>query len=244
MKKVSERTIITVLICIVIVAALFFLNYYLVDTIKRDSIRILCSTLISTAETVLLANILWEAIAKENFAKTLLDLVKLKGNIDETGIEEVYHSFNSINWSELFRSTKNFTGVFIYAYSWRSHNREVIQEFAKKRGRVLTIIVPNPNNEDVMAALDNRFGFEGGKTKEKIEECISDFQQIGAKVMVYNGTLQSSYYLMDKRCVMAVFPHSKTKESVPAIKAKKGGHLYGFVEKDIHAIIEQSERLK
>jgi len=217
----------------------------LLDKIQNDSWRIFTITISSTVATVILANVLWEVIAKDNFAKSILEQVKISENIAQSGIDSVYMDFRDIDWSKELRNTKTFTAAFIYAYSWRSNNDIYLKKFASKtsRSKKMNIIVPNPEIPAIMSDLDRRFNFENGDTKKKVEDCIKYFFDLGATVYLYNGTLQASYYKMDKECIMSFFAHTKEKGIVPALKATKNGNMYKYISTDLDSLIIQSSRV-
>ena len=243
--KITNKNVWTILISIPLVLVLMAISFFGFSKITNDAIRNFLQILFSTFATVILANVLWEVIAKENFAKSLLEQVKISENIAKSGIDAVYVDFREIDWEKEFENTKSFTAVFVYAYSWRSHNDLIIKAFASKRSRRnrMSIIVPDPEIEELMFDLDRRFNFEKGETRKRVEDCICYFCKLGVNVYVFEGTLQSSYYLMDQVGVMSFFAHSKEKGTVPAIRAVKTGNMYRYIENDIKAIRDRSTRI-
>lgn len=241
--KITNKNIWTIIACIALSLLLFLINYFGIEHIVNDSVRILLSTMVSTIITVLLANVAWEVIAKKNFAQSLLNMVKLSENIANSGIDSVYVDFRNINWTEELSKTSSFVAAFTYAYSWRSANQVAIEKFAqkKKKREKMFIIMPDPERPNITADLDRRFGYEAGETKKRIEDAIQYYKKIGVTVYVYSGTLQASYYKMDNSAVMSFFTHSKEKTTVPAIQAAKGGHLYDYIRKDLDEMMRQSD---
>lgn len=243
--KITHKNTSSIFVSIILFLAIMALHFWGLAKIVNDSWRIFALNLSSTIATVILANVLWEIIAKENFAKSILKQVKISENIARSGIDSVYVDFREIDWGKEFQSTKSFTAAFIYAYSWRSNNEKYIKAFASRNSRKkrMNIIVPDPENAAIMSDLDRRFNFEHGDTKKKIEDCIKDFHDLGATVYLYNGTLQASYYKMDKECVMSFFTHTKEKGIVPALKAMKNGNMYNYISADLDALIKQSTKV-
>ena len=243
--KITNKNIWTILISVVVFLVLMVINFCGLERIQNDALRILLLTISSTVATVVLANVLWEVIAKENFAKSMLDQVKISENIAKSGIDAVYVDFRDIDWKKEFKNTKSFTAAFVYAYSWRSNNDTAIREFASKNSRrkKMRIIVPDPENNSIMSDLDRRFNFECGETRKRVEDCIKYYCDLGITVYVFEGTLQSSYYLMDQVGIMSVFTHSKGKGAVPALKANKTGNMYKYINDDLNALIKRSCRV-
>lgn len=244
--EITNRNASTIKKCAILFFGFVVLNFFVIDKINSDTARNFLSILSSTIATVLLANVLWEVIAKENFAKSLLNQVKISENIAQSGIDSVYVDFRDIDWKKEFENTKSFTAAFVYAYSWRSHNENAIKAFfAKKSHKKNTrIIVPDPENEDIMSDLDRRFNFENGETRKRIEDCIKFYCDLGISVYLFEGTLQASYYLMDKAGIMSFFTHSKEKGVVPALKAHKSGNMYKYISQDISSMLSRSCKVK
>ena len=242
--KITDRNIISIVVCIILSAILITANVLWVENIPSVCTKKIVSSIVSTVATVLLAGVLWEIIAKKNFSKYLLDQVKISENIAKSGIDTVYVDFKEIDWKKEFKDTRSFTAVFVYAYSWRNSNERVIKEFAKKQRHKMTVIVPDPRNDNVMSDLDRRFNFEKGETKKRVEDCIKFYFDLHVQVYVFGGTLQSSYYLMDKTGIMSFFSHSTEKGTVPAIRAIKGGEMYNYISNDIKSLQNRSRKVK
>lgn len=246
MNELKDRRWKSIIICVAAFVGLFILIFFYIDKISNESLRIFLITLLSTVDTVILANVLWELIAKQNFALSLLRLVKISENIEQSGIETVYIDFLKIDWEAELRRTKTLTTLFTYAATWRESNRAALTNFLQGKGHkrhVMKAIVPDPNIEVNMDEFDRRFNYPKGETKKRIEDCIDFFSKMNAQVFLYNGTIQSSYYRFDNVCFMSFFNHSKEKGIVPAIKAEKGGNFYNFICNDIDAILRQSKRV-
>lgn len=243
--KITNNNVWTIIICLALFLGLMLVNFFGLNKIPNDAIRILSLTISSTIATVILANVLWEVIAKENFANSLLKQVKISENIAKSGIDAVYVDFREIDWAKEFENTKSFTAAFVYAYSWRSNNDSIIRGFTSKRSfrKKTRIIVPDPEVDTIMSDLDRRFNFENGETRRRIEDCIKYFIDLGVAVYVFEGTLQSSYYLMDKVGVMSFFTHSKEKGTVPALKAVNTGNMYKYINSDLQAMLSRSSRV-
>ncbi len=224
--------------------AVFFLIFFGISAIPDTTLRIFLTSLLSTIDTVILADVLWELLAKERFAKSLLNLVNISQNLANSGIETVFVNFLNIDWKREIKRTKNMTVVFTYAATWRESNRETLKWFSKKKHHILNVIVPDCENEEIMEDFDRRFSFQKGETKHRIEECIIFFHNLHANIYLFQGTLHSSYYLLDNIAFMSFFRHSKEKEKVPALKIQKNGHMYRFVETEIDEMIKNSTKLK
>lgn len=242
--KITNKNFWTILICSILSVGFLVANNW-INKIPNDAWRITLLTISSTIATVSLANVLWEVIAKENFAKSVLKQVKISENIAQSGIDAIHVDFRDINWKEEFENTKSFKAAFTYAYSWRSQNDSTIRKFlaSNNHRKNSFIIVPNPQNNEIMAEYDRRFCFEKGDTRKKVEDCIKYYYDLKMPIYLFDGSLQSSYYLMDKDGIMSFFTHSKEKTTVPAIRASKNGNMYMYIQADLNSIKQQSHRV-
>lgn len=100
--------------------------------------------------------------------------------------------------------------------------------------------MPDYENNDIMAELDRRFNYDPGKTRELIEEAIIDYSGLGAKVYLFNKSLQATYYVMDNVALMAFFKHSSGRSTVPYIRAESSGSFYDYIVSEQTAILNTS----
>lgn len=227
--------------------ALFFASYFLLEKISNDTWRIFLITIMSAGATALLANVLWETIAKYTFALQIRKLIGISNNIDQSGIETVYFNFLRINWELELEKAKSLDVVYVYGKTWRESNRDILEKFIKCGGTI-NFYVPNPLIEEYMEEFDRRFSFspeKKGETKSRVLDCIHDCLDIGAKVYTFDHSLQASYYKINDACYMSFFNHKKPgKGSVPAIKANKGGEFFNYISEEIDTIRSHSKEIK
>ena len=164
----------------------------------------------------------------------------LNQNIEQSGVDHIDTDFSSINWRSELTKTHNFTAIFTYAQTWRNANRVALQKFTAKKKNKFTVIMPDYENDDIMAEFDRRYNYDAGKTKSLIREAIIDYSELGAKVYLYNKSLQATYYVMDNVALMAFFKHSPGKATVPYIRAESNGSFYNYIETEKAAILAAS----
>lgn len=100
--------------------------------------------------------------------------------------------------------------------------------------------MPDYENKDIMAEFDRRYNYEDGKTSELIKEAVMDYCELGAKVYLFNKSLQATYYIMDNVALMAFFKHSPGKSTVPYIRAESSGSFYNYIIAEKRAILNDS----
>lgn len=167
-------------------------------------------------------------------------MAKISKNIEQSGVDHIDIDFSSINWQAELTKTHNLTAIFTYAQTWRNSNRVTIQRFTAKRKNRFTVIMPDYENKDIMAEFDRRYNYEDGKTSELIKEAVMDYCELGAKVYLFNKSLQATYYIMDNVALMAFFKHSPGKSTVPYIRAESSGSFYNYIIAEKRAILNDS----
>lgn len=209
-------------------------DFWLVENCFYKNLLI---SILPTIASFLGLGAIWEIIGKRSFSQDVLNLAGVSDNYIESGITHVYKSFNDINWDNELLNAESLTIFFVYGRTWRNHNRRLLTEFAKNNK--LTVILPDYRDDDIISELDRRFCYGKYSNSEKkisardyIEEAVEDFNKMGSHVKFYKGTICSSYYFMDDKCICSPFKHGESRIDVPAILATKGGSYYNFCMND------------
>jgi hypothetical protein len=212
----------------------------------NDNWRIIIVTLLSTIATVCIANIGWEAKVKEVFARDILDMVDISRNIVNSGIVTVYPKFSELEWDDLLKSARDITAVMTYSTTWGKENMDLIKQ-AVINGCQFTVILPDYDNERVIDNLKFRFG-DDINVKSRIIDAKKTYSDLGAKILLYNGTFQNSYYIVDNFGIMASFNHlpriGEHSPDVPVIKAIKPGSFFNYITEEVQAIKKNSKEIE
>lgn len=237
-EKLNYKILAFSLIAIIVVLIFLFLLYN--PWKSQDTLRVILVTFLSTFLSMLLAFGIWELVAKRSFAKDLLDLVQISGNLLDSGIVSIFSNFLNTDFHSLISSCDNkITIAFSYGRTWRETNRDVLQSFVQRGGEI-EVFLPNHSNDDLMHVLDVRFKYDAGRTRDLIVESEREFTKLGANVYLFNGLFQSSYYLLDDNALLSIYNHNKTKGYVPAFLIGESGSLHDFVLSEIDEIRSNS----
>ena len=237
----TKGNLVTIILSLIAAFISFLIAVYVIPLITRnDQIILFLTTIVSTIGAAFLVNLLWEIFAKKRFAESIFDVAKISKNIEQSGVDHIDTDFSSINWRSELTKTHDFTAIFTYAQTWRNANRVALQKFTAKKKNKFTVIMPDYENDDIMAEFDRRYNYDAGKTKSLIREAIIDYSELGAKVYLYNKSLQATYYVMDNVALMAFFKHSPGKATVPYIRAESNGSFYNYIETEKAAILAAS----
>ena len=239
-RDLTKGNLITIIISLIAAIVSFGCVVYLIPQITNTQMQLFFTTVISTIGAAFLVNFLWEIFAKKRFAESVLEMAKISKNIEQSGVDHIDIDFSSINWQAELTKTHNLTAIFTYAQTWRNSNRVTIQRFTAKRKNRFTVIMPDYENKDIMAEFDRRYNYEDVKTSELIKEAVMDYCELGAKVYLFNKSLQATYYIMDNVALMAFFKHSPGKSTVPYIRAESSGSFYNYIIAEKRAILNDS----
>lgn len=246
-EKTPDSFKVIALKCIIYCILLTCIGKFLIEPcgLLGETLKSVVLSLLATFETVLIANVLWELIAKKRFADYVYNLAQISVNFRESGVELINRDFGvGIDWENVLKNANQLTVVFTYGGSWRGTHKGILKDFIQKHPGMMKIYVPDYRKTDLMSEFDRRFRYKSGVTASKIESCVEDFQSWGANVYLVDGSLQASYYLTDKEAYMSFFRHfSKYGDTVPVIKANKDGWYYDYIKSEIDAISEYSTEL-
>lgn len=240
-KGLTKGNLITIIISLIVAFISFMCVVFLIPVITSDTqVQLFFTTIISTIGAAFLVNFLWEIFAKKRFAESIFEVAKISKNIEQSGVDHIDTDFSDINWKDEFSKTHKLIAIFTYAQTWRNSNRVAIQNFTKKKKNKFIVIMPDYENDDIMAEFDRRYNYTTGKTRGLIEEAIIEYSGLGAKVYLFNKSLQATYYVMDNVALMAFFKHSPGRSTVPYIRAESTGSFYDYILSEQTAILNAS----
>lgn len=234
-------------IIIILSLLLFILGLVIDDFWASNSIyKMIVLSLLSTIVSLLGVSVVGEIACKNSFAREILNLGKVTDNYIDSGIEYVYENFKDVDWNDELKGVKELTVFISYGSTWRNQNRRLIKNIGESAR--LIVILPDFNKEELMKELNKRFG-QGNYSKnygkasvaDLIKEAAEDFRHMGAQVKLFDGTISSSYYLYNNKCIYTPFKHDVEKSDVPAIKSCAGGSYYKFCKHDIEMILAVSK---
>lgn len=242
--KNSTRTKLLSSAFIIICLALIIIGLLINDlwVVENNIYKSILLTVCSTAASIFGLSAAWEIVCKRSFSREILNLGGVTDNYINSGIEHVYERFKDINWQIELRGVKDFTIFLSYGYTWRNYNRQILETVGKNAN--FTVILPDYRNSEIVNQLEKRF-YTGkypienepkSSLADAIKTAVYDFKSMGATVKLYDGTICSTYYLIDNKCIFAPFKHDTKKIDVPAIKCTNGGKFFEFCKNDINAI--------
>ena len=114
------------------------------SVVVSEVIKSLGGTLFATA-TLALA---WELIAGRAFTQEVLTQIRMSSELAEAGIQRVVLEYlEETDWDAQFDNTTRMDLFVSYAQTWKNANHSGIQRLAARKGVVIRVAHPNPDDE-------------------------------------------------------------------------------------------------
>lgn len=238
----KKNSKVIILIGVIFIILLIPLSIIELKSSNPNTVLTITKNILITIESSLVISIVWEFVGKTIFTKQVMDTFQITKDLSDTKIKRVYSDFNDIDWKSILSKCKNFKCFMSYGYSWRNTNsKSLIKAIAQCDSFV--IVFPNYNDSNIISGLNSRYGYDG-KSKNVvnfIKESAEWFKDNGATVKLYNGTLCSSFYLIDDYCEYCLPKHGVQKVNVPVIEVESESPIYPFIAKDFERIEKNSQ---
>lgn len=208
-------------------------------------IRDLGALLVSTVTIATL----WELAAKRAFLTELMAKAKLAEEIRTAGIVSVTTDFlRGIDWQHMFKTVKNLDIFFSYGRTWRNTNRKELIEIAQCSDTKIRVVLPDPQNDELMKELGRRFRKSPEELKKLIWEAYDDFENIfkysDFSLWFLPESPMFSFYRFDHLVILAFFKHGTGENvSLPTFKVEQGGTIYKFVRREFDLFIQEPRGL-
>ena len=251
-ERTNLRTaLVAVSVFVVGIAFLFFSEYaaWISESAPlKATIANLGGLLIATVSLAFL----WEVFSKRALLDELLDKARLAEEIRMAGI----NSFTMVplkgpNFSDLIRTTSHLDIFVCYATTWRALYETELKALADRQGVHIRVMLPDPNNQLLMADLAIRFRVSSAEAvSERIQTAITDYKRIFASVAGRGGSFSIwlhsvtpvlSFYRFDNLYVLTLYRHARGRGNVPTIVAEKGGELSEFLDMEIKSMVKGTD---
>lgn len=193
--------------------------------------------------------LLWELFSKRSFLEELLAKTGLAEDLRTVGVTGI--SLNPVrgpDFSKLIRLSERLDIFVCYANTWRATFEEDLKTLAAKKNCRIRLIVPDPDNAEIMKDLAKRFNAADAATMEaRIKQAITEYKALfnsvanntlDFSVWIHDETPVSSFYRFDRCAVITLYKHAKGRGNAPTIVAERGGALYTYIENEIDSMIK------
>ncbi len=218
-----------------------FIKYPTINTLLKETGSIIAASG--------LVAIIWEISIKRTFFNEVMERVGLASDVDKAGLTGITMRFyQDIDWATLLKNTKNLDIFFSYGSTWRHINTVQLSELAN-RGVSIRVVLPDPDDEDLMIQLGARYGYDKDEMQRRINGAKTDLQEkfnnSPSELKLYRTKVAPLFdiYKFDDVAIITIFKHRTDRVPVPAFQLKKGGELYDFADSEIKAFFNDPNPL-
>jgi|WetSurMetagenome_2_1015567.scaffolds.fasta_scaffold09200_1 hypothetical protein len=221
-------------------------DFWSVHRSLQATLRSLGSLLIASVTL----GFVWQFFGKRAFLDEILAKAGIAKELTHAGILRVTDAFHhEVDWKGLFKNANRLDLFFAYAQTWRNTNGEELRRLASKKGSRIRVVLPDPDNAEVLRELARRFKYTPDHVKELIAEAVQYFTDLktvadhnGAvvEIWLYQGTPQVSFYRFDDVGVLSLYTHQHQRTPLPTFIVGHGGTLYDFIRKEFDAMTDGS----
>ena len=265
-ERVSLRTIIGALIVFIVgLGLLMTVNEWDWLRDKHQNVAAFVRELSALFIVTVAVTLVWELAVKRAFVEELLSKAReaLTSVIEETRVTEELRAaglkvftndfWNAIHWLVLFKDTNTLDLFFAYARSWVGAYTPQLQELARRQGVRIRVVLPNPENPELMTELGRRFRKPPDEVRTDIVDTVKDLMSIFVDPFVPQAGLSApnfslyfchtppvfTFYRFDQMAVLALYKHRSGKGGIPVFVAEKGGSVFDFIVQEMHGFMDQ-----
>jgi len=176
----------------------------------------------------------------------VLAAADLSTDITNAGLRRIAMRYLDVEWENLINEADHVDLFFAYAQTWRNAHATGLRRLASRRGARLRVILPNRDNEMLMATLAAKFRYTVPELQAHIENAESDFanlsRQASAQATVELRRTDEfpvfTYYRFDRRSFAVLYSQASGRVEVPTFECEQGGALSGFFRGQFDALWE------
>jgi hypothetical protein len=192
-------------------------------------------------------SLIWDLFIRRDFLQEILEKAKISTDINFWGIEKITDSFHEeIDWKSLIQNSNKIDIFFAYGRTWRGAHEIDLRQAAENKDVRFRVVLPDPDNHQIVSELARRFVLTPEEVKRRIEEAATFFKTLNRKQNEAGAAIEIwylpespvfSFYRFDSTTILALYRHKKERGSVPTIVCKKGGSLYEFIKQEFDVMI-------
>lgn len=203
-----------------------------------------------------------EYVLKDSLVHLILSKLRLKQDIDRTGIESIFFGISEINYPFFLNKAKqNIDIIHIYGRTWTNNNKDEIEERLLNSNCKIRVVLLSPNSPYV-PALATHYGKTATELQQTMKEVSRTWKTVYEKkqqqsnrrrgrrsqssieLYYHNSIPSNSLYRIDDRIIFVQSKMTKGKtKMLPSFifrKNEKSVSLYNDHLLEIETLIEES----
>ena len=200
-------------------------------------------------------------ILQDSLVGLILDKLKIKESVNNTGLEELLPGMQEVNYKYYFKDAKkNIDIVHIYGKTWTNNNIDEISDRVVKGNCKVRVVLVDPESLFV-PALEEHFRYENGELSKLIKDVSKMWKmkydkKQEQKKRATQGTIELYYhkgqptnamYRIDDRIIVVQTKTSQEKTTrMPAMIFKdtnKEDCIFNIYNREIEQIIRESKQV-
>ncbi|GEM_PF-1060666 len=248
------------LICILLLLGVGFIlaSQYITNEFLKTS----CSNIASAIIVAGIFSAVNEKIIKDNLIELILSKIKLKQEIDETGIEEVFTDISDVDYRYYLKAAKrNIDILHVYGRTWTTNNIDIIQDKLVASNCNIRVILVDPESPFI-EGLAQSYVTTSDDLKKRIQDVSVMWKNLYAeKIVRKRKTTQSSIklyyhksqpasalYRIDDRIInvqnRCTSGRSKKLTTIICKDTRRADDIYDNFLNDIEELITNSSEIK
>jgi hypothetical protein len=152
--------------------------------ITNEFLKASCSNIASAIIVAGIFSAVNEKIVKDNLIELILSKIKLKQEIDATGIEEVFTDISDVDYRYYLKGAKkNIDILHVYGRTWTTNNLDDIKDKLLNSNCDIRVILVDPESPFI-EGLAKFYGVTSDDLKQKIQEVSAMWKDLHAKKSV------------------------------------------------------------
>jgi hypothetical protein len=193
----------------------------------------------------------WDLFVRRKFLDEILAKAHLAKEVEDAGVLHIFRSFQQLgDWTAFFTGTLHLDIFFYSGHSWRSNNHEHLRSFLQKSHSRLRVVLPDPDDPQLVTQLSKQFGYLSEKIQADIIEAKDDFVGLASggagSVEIYyfrEMSPHTSFYRFDNITIFALYNHDKERSPVPAFVIGNKGHLQDYFRHEFDVIVKRARQV-
>lgn len=193
--------------------------------------------------------LIWQFWQVRGFLDDMFKEARIADTLKRARITHFFTSFHDpVPWDDLFAGSKSLDILFAYAHTWRNTHRTRLERLLRSSDAKLNIVLPDPDNEVVMAEMALRFGYTPDGLKERVHEAKQYFEELATRgegrVSIYYlaRSLTFTFYRFSSGAVFTTYRHKPGRGAVITLVCEREGELYGWIRDEWYGIVEEAVR--